>query len=170
MGDLTELLEVNSKQALMFFFGYLENEVVSTVTREEMLYVAGILAHYAQTSRNDTSCMPPAGSLYEILDTFVLPGLTAEGLSGLQDPEILEVGGSQTLLLVGFFRDQMKKNHNLGWYDHLGSSFFARASDRLQGRKKSHLLQKVAGNFPLWARSCRNVSRTMRDERYLIKL
>ncbi|MFZ1019454.1 MAG: hypothetical protein WAN61_00475 [Minisyncoccia bacterium] len=113
---------------------------------------------------------PHRASWGEFQDTFVLPGLTAEGASGLQDPEILEIAGSQTLLLVGFFRDQMKKTHNLRWYDHLGSSFFARASDRLEGRKKAHLLWQVAGNFPFWARSCRNVSRTLGDERYLLKL
>ena len=97
MGDLTELLAVDAKQALMFFYGYLENGVVLGASQAETLYVASILAHYAQTSRSDTTCMPPAGNLYEVLDNFVLPGLSAEGFSGLQDPEILEVAGSQTL-------------------------------------------------------------------------
>ena len=171
MGDLTELLAVDARQALMFFYGYLEEDVVRTVSQAETLYVASILAHYAQTSRSDTSCMPPAASLYEILDNFVLPGLTEKGDFGLQDPEILETAGSQTLLLVGFFRDQLKKTrHNLRYYDSLGSSFFVRASEHRPGEKKARMLRQVGEHFPLWSASCRNISRVIRDERYLLKL
>ncbi len=170
MGDLTELFAVDSKQALMFFFERLKDGVSLGATQAEALYVASILAHYAQTSRSDTTCMPPAANLYDVLDNFVLPGLTAQGFSGLQDPEILETAGSQTLLLVGFFRDQMKRKHNLEWYDEIGSGFFGRASDRLRHGKKANLLRQVAQHFPMWAISCNNMSRTLREERYLLKL
>ena len=68
MSDLTELFAVDSKQVLMFFFGYLENGIVLGATQAETLYVASILAHYALTSRTDTSCMPPAGNLHEVLE------------------------------------------------------------------------------------------------------
>ncbi len=168
---LTELLAVNSDQALNFFFGYLETEVASKrVTDDETWYVASVLAHYAQTCRYNRNFMSPSGSLYEILDNFILPGLTEEGRSGLQDPDILEIAGSHTLLLVGFFRDHMNKRNKVEWYDCVGSSFFDRASYRLLERKKAILLQRIAENFPLWAISCRNVSRTLKDERYLLKL
>lgn len=168
--DITELLAVDSRQTLRFFFRYLENEVASKVARAETLYVASILAHYAQTSRFDTSCMPLAGNLYEVLDNFVIPGLTPEGAPGLQDPEILEVAGSQTLLLVGFFRDQMRRKHNLGFYDDLGRGFFGRASLRSHHGKKAQMLRQVAQHFPEWAISCCKMSRTLREERYLLKM
>jgi hypothetical protein len=170
VGYFTELFAVDSKQALTFFFERLKDGVNLGATQAEALYVAGILAHYAQTSRSDTTCMPPASNLHEVLDNFVLPGLTADGYSGLQDPEILEAAGSQTLLLVGFFRDQMRRRYNLEWYDEIGSGFFARASDRLQHGKKANLLRQVAQHFPMWAVSCNNMSRTLREERYLLKL
>jgi len=161
---------VNSKQAFDFFLRYLCEEVVSkNVSEMETLYVASVMAHYAQTSRHEAMSMSPSGSLYDILDTFVLPGFTAEGAAGLQDPEILEVAGSHTLLLVGFFRDQMKRQHNLGWYVRLGQSFFDRAGSRLKAEKKAGLLRSVALNFPLWATACSNMSRTLREERFLLK-
>jgi hypothetical protein len=176
MGDLTELLGVNSDQATQFFFRYLNNEVASStssrVAQIETAYVASILAHYAQTSRYDPESMPPALSLHEILDSFVLPAMTNEGSIVLQDPEILEIAGSQTLLLVGFFRDQMnRRRHNLSWYDELGRSFYVRAASTFSGsEKKSELLWRISEHFPDWARSCRNISRTIRDERYLLRL
>ncbi len=163
------LLGVNAEQTLKFFFGYLRSGTVLGATQAETLYVAGILAYYAQMSRSDP-LMSPSGSLYEVLDNFVLPGLTPEGAPGLQDPRILEVAGSQTLLLVGFFRDQMKKRHNLEWYDQLGSGFFGRASERLREKKKADLLRLVAQHFSMWAVICCNMSRTLREERYLLKI
>jgi hypothetical protein len=170
MSDFQELLGIDSNQTIQFFLAYLKDEITSAeVTSAETVYVASILAHYAQTSRYDTTYMSPSGSLYDILDDFVLPTLTNEASSGLQDPEILEVAGSQTLLLVGFFRDQMKKTHNLGWYDSLGRSFFSRAGNNAKESKKRYLLYGVAEHFPLWAVYCRNMNRTLRDERYLLR-
>jgi len=168
-GKIMSLLGVNAEQTLKFFFEYLGSGTALGATQAETLYVAGILAYYARTSRSDP-LMSPSGSLYDILDTFVLPGFTPEGSPGLQDPRILEIAGSQTLLLVGFFRDQMKKKHNLEWYDSLGCSFFGRASERLRERKKAALLRLVAQHFSMWAIVCCNMSRTLREKRYLLKL
>ena len=171
LSDFSELFEVSSEQVLRFFFEHLGNEVASTgVAQIETLYVASILAHYAMTSRDDPRFMATSGSLYDILDTFVLSELTEEGNPGLKDPEILETAGSQTLLLVGFFRDQMKRKHNLGMYDNLGRSFFRRASNRFKEKRKVDLLRRVARHFPFWAMNCRNMSRNLRDERYALKL
>ena len=169
---LRELLAVSEKDALTFFVGHLQDEVVSRVTQTqaETFYVASILAHHAIVSRGNSEYMSTSGSLREILDTFVLPGLDTERSAGLQDPEILEVAGSQTLLLVGFFRDQMRKKHNLRWYANLGSSFFQRAGDGLRHGDKSDLLLQVGENFELWAQSCYQVSRTLRYDPYLLKL
>lgn len=169
MSDFAELLAVNSDQTLRFFAENLEDENKGA-SQAEIVYVAGILAHYAQTSRNTDFFMPPATSLYEILDNFVLPGLTPEGAVLMQDPGLLELAGSQTLLLTGFFRDQMQKKHNVKWYEYLGRGFFEKASDGLIGRNKAHLLGQVALHFSLWAISCYKVSRKLREKRYLLTL
>lgn len=170
MGDMSELFGVSSEQAFWFFFERLEERTSGMASQPETMYVASVLAHYAQTSRFEPGYMSPSGSLYDILDTFVLPGFTAEGSVGLQDPEILEVAGSHSLLLLGFFRDQMKKRHNLRWYDSLGSSFFSRAGSRTKESGKAQLLQQVGSHFVFWTTTCRNMSRTLREERYLLRL
>lgn len=171
MDDLNDLLGVTSEQALEFFFEKLQDHIVSKpVSQKETRYVASILAHYAQTSRWAEGYMVPSGSLYGILDNFVLPAYTIERSLGLQDPEILEIAGSHTLLLVGFFRDQMNKKHSLRWYDNLGQSFFASASARVSKEEKAELLWVMSDHFMLWAESCRNMSRTLRNQRYEIRL
>ena len=170
MGDWAGVSEVDSAQTLRFFFERLQDEVPEEVPWKETAYVAAILAHYAQTPRYNPAFMSPSGSLHEILDNFVLPELTAEGSLGLQDSEILEVAGSHTLLLAGFFRDHMERRHNLRFLDDLGCSFFLRASDRLREKKRADLLRRVARNFSLWTVSCCNLSRTLREERLLLRL
>lgn len=170
MNDFAALYGVDSHGALKFFFENLREEISSEITEDETLYVSSILAHHAVTSRYDPDFMSPSGSLYDLFDTFVLPGLTAEGFSGLHDPEILEVAGSHTLLLVGFFRDQMNKRHNLEWYDQIGSGFFVRSSNLFKDRNRASLLRQVALHFPTLALSCRNMSRTLRDRRYLLRV
>jgi hypothetical protein len=171
MDYFNDLLGVTSEQTLRFFFKCLQEEVTrKPVAQKETLYVASVLAHYAQTSRWDPNYMSPSGSLYDILDNFVLPAYTMERSLGLQDPEILEIAGSHTLLLVGFFRDQMNRKHNLSWYDKLGKSFFIRASTRVGKEEKAELLRGISENFVLWAVSCRNMSRTLRNQRYEIRL
>lgn len=173
MSDFTELFGVNSAQTLKFFFDRLKEEVISEdVSEIEMLYVSKVLAHYAQTptdTNRDTPDKSTPRSLYDVLDSFVLPGLTTEGFLKLRDSNTLEVAGSQTLLLAGFFRDQAEKRLNLKWYDQVGCSFFERASEHAKERKRSELLAQVARHFPVWTISCRNMSRTLREERYLLK-
>lgn len=171
MSDFTELFGVNSDQVLKFFFDRLKEEVISrNVSGVETLYVASILAHYAQTPcRRDTPDTATPRSLYDVLDSFVLPGLTREGFLRMRDSNTLEVAGSQTLLLAGFFRDQAERRLNPNWYDHVGRAFFERASEHARERKRAELLAQVARHFPVWTISCRNMSRTIREERYLLK-
>jgi hypothetical protein len=170
MSNLSELLAVNSSQTRQFFYNHLHNNTPPDVAREETIYVANILAHYAQTSRFNENSMGPAASLCEILDNFVIPTLTG-GLDISPDPEILEIAGSQTLLLVGFFRDQVKntRRHDVRWYDQVGRDFFLKASAYSKEEAKSAMLWEVSEHFSVWALSCLKTSRAIRDERYLIR-
>ncbi len=164
-------LGFNSEQTLDFFAERLEAQVLPSDTmRGEMMYVASVLAHYAQTSVQDPTWMVPSGSLYEILDKFVLiPGLEEDEVHGITDPLILEVAGSHILLLAGFFRDQMKKKHDLRLYDALGASFFHKASMATRQENKSELMRRVGRHFPLWVRSCQQVAQVLREDRYILR-
>ena len=171
MDYLRDLLAVDSKQALEFFFEKLKEAVVSgNISESETLYVASILAHYARTSQCDAVDMPPPGNLSDIFSTFALPMFVSQEVQCRNDPKILELTGSQTLFLVGFFRDQMEGKHNLDWYDRLGQSCFYRAGQYFREQKRAMLLKQVAGHFSIWAISCRNMSRNFRKNSSLFRL
>ena len=158
-----ELLEVNSDSAFNFFLTGLR-EVTRREPGDEMFYVASVLAHYAQTSRYDPSSLPPLANLSEVFDQFFF--------LDIPDSEILEIGGSQILLFAGFFRDQMRRRHNLDWYDEMGKSFYERASMHSKERKKRRLFENLSESFPIWTRGCCDLSRRCREDgdgRYLLK-
>ena len=167
MSDFTEFFKVNSEQAMRFFFNSLKDEnLPGNVATIEVVYVASVLANYTQTSRYDSAVSTPA-TLSEVFDMFVLHGFSGQQSLGLIDAEDLEIAGSQTLLLAGFFRDQMRKRHNVEWYDQLGQSFYSRASNSSKGKKKE-VLHLIASHFPIWIITCNNMSRTFRDRPYLL--
>jgi hypothetical protein len=160
-----ELVAVDSERAFNFFLASLrESAVTERFKDDEMLYVASILAHYSQTSRFDTASMPCMANLSEVFDNFVLH------TSRLADSEILEFGGSQVLLFAGFFRDQMRQRHNVKWYDRVGQSLYEKASQHSNNLKKRELFDRLSESFPAWTMVCRNLSRTLRENRLLLKL
>lgn len=168
MSDFAELFGVNTEQNLRFFIESLQEvPLPNGASDDELFYVASVLAHYAIVSRFDQAYLS-LGSLSEILDTFVLGGLLRPEPLITSDAEILEIAGSHTLLLVGFFRDQMRRRHNVGWFDELGQSFYDKASDGSLGKKRA-VLQRVAGHFPSWALTCNAMRRRFRDNYYVLR-
>ena len=159
-----ELVAVDSKRAFNFFLASLrETTVTERFKDDEMLYVASILAHYSQTSRFDTTSMPCMADLSEVFDNFVVQ------TTRLTDSEILEFGGSQVLLFAGFFRDQMSRRHNVKWYDQVGQSLYEKAGQHSKNLKKRALFDRLSESFPAWTGVCRNLSRTLRENRLLLR-
>jgi hypothetical protein len=103
-------------------------------------------------------------NLSEVFDSFILQTTL------LTDSEILEIGGSQILLFAGFFRDQMSRRHNVRWYDQVGQSMYEKASQYSRDVKKRDLFDRLSGSFPEWTIICRNLSRSCRDNRLLLRL
>jgi hypothetical protein len=160
-----ELVAVDSERAFNFFLSNLRESAETRRFRDdELLYVASILAHYSQTSRCDTTSMPCMANLSEVFDMFLLQA------TKLQDSGILEFGGSQVLLFAGFFRDQMHHRHNVKWYDQIGQSLYERAGHLSTDRRKRALFDGLAESFPVWTIACRNLSRSLRENRFVLKV
>ena len=160
-----ELVAIDSEQAFRFFLTNLRESAATERSREdELLYVASVLAHYSQTSRSDAMSMPPMADLTEVFDNFILPAACP------MDSEILEFGGSQILLFAGFFRDQMERRHSVKWYDQLGQSLYEKAGRHAKDLRKRELFDGLSETFPVWTMACRNLSRTLRDNRFLLRV
>jgi hypothetical protein len=165
MGLLQELIGVDSQSAFNFFLEGLRDPARTEGLRDdELLYVTSILAHYSQTSRFDTSSQPCLAGLAEVFDNFVLETAARD------DSELLEFGGSQVLLFAGFFRDQMERRHNVKWYDRIGQSLYERAGQRAGDMRRRQFFDHLSESFPVWTMVCRDLQRTLRQNRFLLKL
>jgi hypothetical protein len=162
MGPLRELLAIDHRQTLEFFVVRLQDLCEPTVDRQELLYNAGLLAHYAQVSTQRDVAVPTPTSLSAVFDHFVTDTTL------LHDRRMLETAGTQCLLLAGFFEDQMRPRHNIRWYAELGASFFSRAAVQERSLAKARLLDAIGRRFEPWRRLHAQLSRELRDQPYLL--
>src|SRR5713101_5319208 len=162
MGPLRELLAIDQRQALQFFVLRLQDVTEPTVDRQELLYNASLLAHYAQVSTQSAVDVPAPANLRAVFDHFVTDTTL------LHDRLMMETAGAQCLLLAGFFEDQMRPRHNIRWYAELGASFFSRAAVQERSLHKARLLDAIARRFEPWRRRHAQLSRELRDQPYLL--
>src|SRR5260221_5292459 len=71
MGPLRELLALDQRQTLEFFALRLQDVSEPTVDRQELLYNASLLAHYAQVSTQPDVDVPAPANLSAVFDHFV---------------------------------------------------------------------------------------------------
>jgi hypothetical protein len=162
VGSLGELLATDQRQALEFFFVRLQDVSGPAVDREELLYNASVLAHYALTSTQADLEMPAPATLSAVFDHFVFD------TSLLHDSQMMETAGAQCLVLAGFFEDQMRRRHNIQWYATLGAGFFNRAALQEPSAHKARLLDTIARRFEPWRQRYARLGRELRDEPYLL--
>ena len=162
MGPLRELLAIDHPHALEFFVLRLQDVTGPGVDRQELLYNASLLAHYAQVSAQPDVDVPTPGNLSAVFDHFVCDTTL------LDDPAMMEIAGAQCLLLAGFFEDQMRRRHNIPWYAQLGASFFRRSALHERSHLKARLLGGIARHFEHWRQRHAQLSRELRDQPYLL--
>jgi hypothetical protein len=162
MDPLGELLATNHRQALEFFFVHLQDVSGPAVDRQELLYNASVLAHYAQTSTQGEVGLSAPANLSAVFDHFV------SDTSLMHDSVMMEMAGAQCLVLAGFFEDQMRRRHNIRWYAQLGASFFRRAAVQEPSSNKARLLDTIARGFEPWRQRYARLGRELRDQPYLL--
>jgi hypothetical protein len=158
---LAELLATGHRQALEFFFMHLQDVSGPAVDRQELMYNASVLAHYAQVSTQAEVELSTPANLGDVFDHFV------SDASLLQD-SLLETAGAQCLVLAGFFENQMRRRYNIRWYAELGAGFFSRAAAQEQSPPKAQLLDSIARRFEPWRQRYARLSRELRDQPYLL--
>jgi len=158
MGPLRELLAIDQRQALEFFFQRLKDVSGPAVDQQELLYNASLLAHYAQVSTRAEMELATPATLSAVFDNFVVDSTPS------RDSQLMETAGAQCLLLAGFFEDQMRRRHNVGWYAQLGAGFFKQAAVLEPSPHKARLLDTVASRFEAWRRRHARLGRELRDQ------
>ena len=161
--SLGDLLATDERQALEFFFSRLQDVSGPSVDREELLYNASVLAHYALISTESDQDMPTPATLSAVFDHFVFDTTL------LNDSLMMETAGAQCLLLAGFFEDQMRRRHNIRWYAALGASFYNRAALQEPSPHKARLLDMIGRRFEPWRQRYARLGRELRDQPYLLQ-
>jgi hypothetical protein len=159
---MQELLATDHRQALEFFVLGLQDVSEPTVDRQELLYNASVLAHYAQVSTQADIDWPAPANLSMVFDHFVADTTL------LHDGLMMETAGAQCLLLAGFFEDQMRRRYNIRWYAELGASFFNQAAVHEPSPPKARLLRTIARRFEPWRQRHARLSRELRDQAYVL--
>jgi len=162
MGPMRELLATDHRHVLEFFLVGLRDVSEPTVDREELLYNASVLAHYAQISTQSDVEWPTPANLSTVFDHFV------SDTTLMHDSQMMEVAGTQCLLLAGFFEDQMRRRHNIRWYAELGTGFFSRAAVHERSPRKARLLGAIGRHFEPWRQRHAQLSRELRDHQHLM--
>lgn len=162
MGPLRELLATDDRLALEFFVLGLQDVSEPTVDRQELLYNASVLAHYAQVSTQADVDLPAPANLSGVFDHFV------SDTTLLHDSLMMETAGAQCLLLAGFFEDQMRRRHSIRWYAELGASLFSRAAVQEPSPLRARLLDAIAKRFEPWRQRHARLSRELRDKPYVL--
>ncbi|MGH9142704.1 MAG: hypothetical protein ACRD2I_16355 [Vicinamibacterales bacterium] len=162
MAPLRELLAIDQRHALEFFFMALRDVSEPTAGQQELLYNASVLAHYTQISTHADLDWPAPTSLSAVFDHFVRDSAL------LNDSLMMETAGAQCLLLAGFFADQMRGRHNIRWYAELGAGFYSRAAVQESSPARARLLDTIGRRFELWRQCHARLSRELRDQPYLV--
>jgi hypothetical protein len=162
MGPLQELLATDHRQTLEFFIVSLRDVSEPTVDQQELFYNASVLAHYAQVSTQARGEWPAPANLSDVFDHFV------SDTTLRRDALMMEVAGTQCLVLAGFFEDQMRQRHNIRWYAELGAGFFSQAAVHERSSHKAQILDAIARRFEPWRQRHARLSRALRDQPYLL--
>jgi hypothetical protein len=162
MNPLGELLATDHRRILEFFVSGLRDVSEPDVDRQELFYNASVLAHYAQVSTEAGIEWPAPKNLSEVFDHFV------SDTTLRHDSVMMEVAGTQCLLLAGFFEDQMRQRYNIRWYSELGSRFFSHAAVYEPSSRKALVLDALARRFEPWRQRHARLGRAFRDQRYLL--
>jgi hypothetical protein len=164
MGPLRDLLAVDHRRTLEFFFVGLKDVSEPTVDRQELLYNASVLAHYAQVSTAADADFPTPSALGSVFDHFVADTTSAA------DAGMMETAGTHCLLMAGFFEDQMRRRHNVAWYAKLGAGFFYRAAHLEPRPQKALLMESMCRGFEPWRARYARLSRDLRTTPFLLDL
>lgn len=181
MDPLRELLSTDERQTFEFFFqGLCEVTGRKSDNDRELMYVTSVLAHFAITSCQTKKCgetpcvcrrcshsdglFSTPENLVSVFDRFVI------GNKPTDDADTFAAGGSKSLLLAGYFRRQMSRRHDVGWYDQVGSMLYTKASQCSSSKQAGQLYDGLAHSFSFWTRSCSKLQRYFYEERYLIKM
>jgi hypothetical protein len=168
-----ELYGVTEEQALNFWTSHLHetigNELWSQIRDSTGVYLASVLGHFCLQSVDRLAILSPDYTpndqeFRQFADLTQIAELMMRQLTSAKNPLWMESAGAHILLYAGFFQNQNKDRHNIGFYSNLGRECYLMAAVG----KREKVMKLMAKGFDQYLFHLANLHQHLQESRYLI--
>jgi hypothetical protein len=101
----------------------------------------------------------------QFADLTQIAELMMRQLTSAKNPIWMESAGAHILLYAGFFQNQNKDRHNIGFYSRMGRECYLMAAVG----KRARIMKLMAAGFHQYLFHLANLQQILRENRYLIR-
>jgi hypothetical protein len=169
-----ELYGVTEERALNFWVSHLEDtigsEQWSQIRDSTGVYLASVLGHFCLQSVDRMETLSPDYSpgdteFRQFADLTQIAELMMRQLTSAKNPMWMESAGAHILLYAGFFQNQNKDRHNIGFYSTMGKECYLMAAVG----KRAKIMKLMAAGFSEYLFHLATLHRNLQESRYLIR-
>ena len=169
-----ELYGVTEEGALNFWASHLHEAIGSKqwsqIRDSTGVYLASVLGHFCLQSVDRMEILSPDYSPSEMefrqfADLTQIAELMMRQLTSAKNPLWMESAGAHILLYAGFFQNQNKDRHNIGFYSMMGRECYLMAAVG----KRAKIMKLMAMGFHQYLFHLADLHRHLRESRYLIR-
>ena len=169
-----ELYGVTEERALNFWVSHLQETMGSKQWSEIRdstgIYLASVLGHFCLQSVDRMAILsadysPGELEFRQFADLTQIAELMMRQLTSAKNPLWMESAGAHILFYAGFFQNQNKERHNIGFYSSMGRECYLMAAVG----KRAEIMKRMAKGFDEYLFHLANLQQHLRDNRYLIR-
>ena len=169
-----ELYGVTEERALNFWVSHLEDtigsEQWSQIRDSTGVYLASVLGHFCLQSVDRMEALsadysPSDTEFRQFADLTQIAELMMRQLTSAKNPMWMESAGAHILLYAGFFQNQNKDRHNIGFYSTMGKECYLMAAVG----KRAKIMKLMAAGFSEYLFHLATLHRNLQESRYLIR-
>lgn len=173
--DFEELYGVTEERALNFWVSHLQetigNEYWSQIRDSTGVYLASVLGHFCLQSVDREAILSPDYSpsdleFRQFADLTQIAELMMRQLTSANNPLWMESAGAHILLYAGFFQNQNKDRHNIGFYSNMGRECYLMAAVG----KRARIMKLMAAGFHRYLFHLAILQQHLQESRYLIRM
>jgi hypothetical protein len=169
-----DLYGVTEEQALNFWASNLHDSIGSEqwarISSSTGIYLASMLGHFCIQSVDRVEVLsadyvPDEQAFRPFADLTQIAEFMMQQLTSAKNPLWMESAGAHILLYAGFFQNQHKNRHNIGFFSRLGRECFLMAAVG----KRERIMKSLAADFQQYLAHLANLHRHLCESRYLIR-
>ena len=169
-----DLYGVTEERAFNFWASHLQetigSERWSQIRDSTGVYLASVLGHFCLQSVDRMEILsadysPGDLEFRQFADLTQIAELMMQQLTSAKNPLWMESAGAHILLYAGFFQNQNKDRHNIGFYSSMGRECYLMAAVG----KRAGIMKLMAKGFDQYLFHLANLHQHLQESRYLIR-